>query len=350
MKKVFMKVICMGVITAVLFGMTCLAGCSTIKKYINKADNAVLDYEDNGGEIQIQRATSVLNAESGYVEETVTAILTPSTVANKAVDWSIVWADNAPLKNSAISDYLTVTPDSDGSLTAKVRCYKSFRGSSAVLYVTSRNSGAKGSCIVYFVGKPSGISVDTAGLETVTRGNLSGVVSLTKGQTYNLDILLSNVFGDVGSEYLESCTVSVVGKGTYVKGTLSSCQSYDTKKGTYGGVVESWSDTADAGLQTVTDKCIECSIVGGKLVINAKECYESAAFATDSNITTEDMGRLIYTTTTSKNVYKEDKTDADGNLPYYQITVSIDGYKTVFNVYISAGVTAVSVDSSGIVF
>lgn len=355
MKKAFLKVVCMGVITVVLFGMLCFTGCSKIKEYtknITSDNREETEITGSIGDIKINRSGAKLYTTFGesYVEETVTATISPSTAKNKAVDWSVEWASDAALKGQAIGDYLTVTPDSDGSLTAKLRCKKSFRGSSAVLIATSRDSGEKGLCYVLYVGKPSGISVDTAGLETVTRGNLSGVVSLTKGQTYNLDILLSNVFGDVGSEYLESCTVSVVGKGTYVKGTLSSRQSYDTKKGTYGGVVESWSDTADAGLQTVTDKCIECSIVGGKLVINAKECYESAALATDSNTTHEDMDRLIYTTTTSKNVYKEDKTDVDGNLPYYQITVSIDGYKTVFNVYISAGVTAVSVDSSGIVF
>ena len=198
MKKAFLKVVCMGVITAVLFGMTCLTGCSTIKKYINKADNVVLDYEDNGGDIKINRSGAKLYTTFGesYVEETVTATISPSTAKNKAVDWSVEWASDAALKGQAIGDYLTVTPDSDGSLTAKLRCKKSFRGSSAVLIATSRDSGEKGLCYVLYVGKPSGISVDTAGLETVTRGNLSGVVSLTKGQTYNLDILLSNVFGD----------------------------------------------------------------------------------------------------------------------------------------------------------
>lgn len=330
MKKVFMKVICMGVITAVLFGMTCLTGCSTIKKYINKADDAVLDYEDNGGEIQIQRATSVLNAESGYVEETVTAIITPSTVANKAVDWSIVWADNAPLKNSAISDYLTVTPDSDGSLTAKVRCYKSFRGSSAILYVTSRNSGAKGSCIVYFVGKPSSLTIDVSNLSTQLRGKIL-VCSLNKGSTYTQDIILSNKFNDVGEDY-KNLTFEVSGIGSFVQGTANINSAGYT-----------WSNEENVALDSVKDKYIAVSIVNGKLVIEAKGRYE------------EEKGNYVGGSSSGSimaNRYKEDNTDSMGFLPYYNIIVKASNSTVLgaIQVYICEGVSNVDITPSEVSF
>ena len=331
MKKVFMKVICMGVITAVLFGMTCLTGCSTIKKYINKADNVVLDYEDNGGEIQIQRATSVLNAESGYVEETVTAILTPSTVANKAVDWSIEWADNAPLKNSAISDYLTVTPDSDGSLTAKVRCYKSFRGSSAVLYVTSRNSGAKGSCIVYFVGKPSSLTVDTSKLTMKARGTLQDVYCLSNGSTYTLDITLSNVFGDIGEDY-KNLTVEIEGVGSFVKGTANINAAGCT-----------WSYETEVTLDSVKDKYIAASIANGKLVIEAKGRYEAEQ---GDYVNGSSSGSIM------ANRYKEDVTGQGGYLPYYSLVVKASNCdkKIALHVYIDVSVTEVSTNPSEVAF
>lgn len=330
MKKAFLKVVCMGVVTAVLFGMTCLTGCSTIKKYINKADNAVLDYEDNGGEIQIQRATSVLNAESGYVEETVTAILTPSTVANKAVDWSIVWADNAPLKNSAISDYLTVTPDSDGSLTAKVRCYKSFRGSSAVLYVTSRNSGAKGSCIVYFVGKPSSLTIDVSNLSTQWRGKIL-VCSLNKGSTYTQDIILSNKFNDVGEDY-KNLTLEVSGIGSFVQGTANINSAGYT-----------WSNEENVALDSVKDKYIAVSIVNGKLVIEAKGRYE------------EEKGNYVGGSSSGSimaNRYKEDVTGKDGSLPYYSVVVKASNCdkQIALHVYIDVSVTEVSTNPTEVSF
>ena len=331
MKKAFLKVVCMGVITAVLFGMTCLTSCSTIKKYINKADNAVLDCEDNGGEIQIQRATSVLNAESGYVEETVTAILTPSTVANKAVDWSIEWADNAPLKNSAISDYLTVTPDSDGSLTAKVRCYKSFRGSSAVLYVTSRNSGAKGSCIVYFVGKPSSLTVDTSNLTMKARGTLQDVYCLSNGSTYTLDIALSNVFGDIGEDY-KNFTVEVEGVGSFIQGTANI---------TAAGYA--WSYEKEITLDSVKDKYIAVNIVNGKLVIEAKGRYEAEK---GDYVGGSSSGSIM------ANRYKEDVTGQDGSLPYYSVVVKASncGKQIALHVYIDVSVTEVSTNPSEVAF
>lgn len=313
MKKVFMKVICMGVIIAVLFGMTCLTGCSTIKKYINKADNAVLDYEDNGGEIQIQRATSVLNAESGYVEETVTAILTPSTVANKAVDWSIVWADNAPLKNSAISDYLTVTPDSDGSLTAKVRCYKSFRGSSAILYVTTRIGEVKGSCSISFVGKPAtgNLNLDNYDL-TCTRGNLTDVIVLYVDSQYHFYFNFDNIFHDVGTGLVSGyqCSVEFIGDARYSHMTSSKLP-----------------------INLFSLKCLS---------------YE----VHDNSVTLKPISRYEDCKTASSERWKEDYVDKDGNLPYIKVTISANEgqFSQTFNVYIDVPVDEVNVDKTDISF
>ncbi len=313
MKKVFMKVICMGVITAVLFGMTCLTGCSTIKKYINKADNAVLDYEDNGGEIQIQRATSVLNAESGYVEETVTAIITPSTVANKAVDWSIVWADNAPLKSSAISDYLTVMPDSDGSLTAKVRCYKSFRGSSAILYVTTRIGEVKGSCSISFVGKPAtgNLNLDNYDL-TCTRGNLTDVIVLYVDSQYHFYFNFDNIFHDVGTGLVSGyqCSVEFIGDARYSHMTSSKLP-----------------------INLFSLKCLS---------------YE----VHDNSVTLKPISRYEDCKTASSERWKEDYVDKDGNLPYIKVTISANEgqFSQTFNVYIDVPVDEVNVDKTDISF
>lgn len=314
MKKAFLKVVCMGVITAVLFGMTCLTGCSTIKKYINKADNAVLDYEDNGGEIQIQRATSVLNAESGYVEETVTAILTPSTVANKAVDWSIEWADNAPLKNSAISDYLTVTPDSDGSLTAKVRCYKSFRGSSAVLSVTTRIGEVKGSCSISFVGKPAtgNLNLDNYDLKC-TRGNLTDVIVLYVDSQYHFYFNFDNIFHDVGTGLVSGyqCSVEFVGSAYYKQVSSSSKQD----------------------ISRFSSECLSYQVGENSVTLRPKSRYEDCKLSNMSK-------------------WSEDVVDNDGNLPYIKVTISANEgqFSQTFNIYIDVLVDEVNVDKTDISF
>ena len=88
--------------------------------------------------------------EQVYVSQTVTATITPSTVVDKYVTWSVAWANDAPLKDKNISDYIKVTDDSQGNLTATVNCYKSFKGSKAILTCTTRQGGKTGTVnIVY---------------------------------------------------------------------------------------------------------------------------------------------------------------------------------------------------------
>ena len=60
--------------------------------------------------------------------QTVTATITPSDATNKEVDWSIAWknSNSTWAKGKTLSDYLTLSPTSDGALTATVTCKKAF--------------------------------------------------------------------------------------------------------------------------------------------------------------------------------------------------------------------------------
>ena len=49
-------------------------------------------------------------ATGNYVEQTLTATVLPATAVNKAVDWSVAWADG---QAGNVTDYVTVTPSSD---------------------------------------------------------------------------------------------------------------------------------------------------------------------------------------------------------------------------------------------
>ena len=71
----------------------------------------------------IRLASGPMMASAGgqSVSKTLTASVTPSSAQNKAVDWSVKWAESG--KSEAVSEYVTVTPQSDGALTHTVRTF-----------------------------------------------------------------------------------------------------------------------------------------------------------------------------------------------------------------------------------
>ena len=96
-----------------------------------------------------------------------TATLQPQTATNKEVDWSIAFANNSSswATGKTVTDYVTVTPTSDGALTANVECLQAF-GEQIIITVTSRDEAhATGTCTVdyqqKYIGTSSSISFDT---------------------------------------------------------------------------------------------------------------------------------------------------------------------------------------------
>lgn len=125
MKRVFAGISALAIISGVAVGGW------AINEYAVKDNNFKIEAsaEDNGGaEVEnniqpVQRVQSVsmnmlsasTNAITEGVTKQITATITPSTATNKAVDWSIAWVGD---ESEDISDYLTVTPTSNGALTA----------------------------------------------------------------------------------------------------------------------------------------------------------------------------------------------------------------------------------------
>lgn len=86
-------------------------------------------------------------ADSAY---TLTATITPADANNKAVDWSIAWvnSNSAYASGKTVTNYVTVTPTSDGALTANVECKQAF-GEQIKVTATSRDNPAmKAECTV----------------------------------------------------------------------------------------------------------------------------------------------------------------------------------------------------------
>ena len=90
-------------------------------------------------------AAEVSNASEGI---TLMATISPETADNKAVDWSVAFANQSSswAKGKNVADYVTVMPSSDGALTATVNCLKAF-GEQIIITVTSRaNPRATAEC------------------------------------------------------------------------------------------------------------------------------------------------------------------------------------------------------------
>ena len=79
---------------------------------------------------------------------TLSATVSPETADNKSVDWSVAFVNPSSswASGKTVTDYVTVTPTSDGALTATVNCLKAF-GEQIKITVTSRvNPEAKAEC------------------------------------------------------------------------------------------------------------------------------------------------------------------------------------------------------------
>ena len=79
---------------------------------------------------------------------TLTVTVSPETADNKAVDWAVSFVNPSSswASGKTVTDYVTVTPTSDGALTANVNCLKAF-GEQIKVTVTSRvNPKATAEC------------------------------------------------------------------------------------------------------------------------------------------------------------------------------------------------------------
>ena len=138
--------------------------------------------------------TTVTSPQS--VDVRIEAYVYPESAANKAVDFSVAWG-NAPTHGSEqVSNYLTVTPDSDGSTMATVSCKKSFGDDTIVITVTTREGGYTATCMVTFTGIASGIEITSSTATKKSTSERGEYYELGTSKTYTFNIGLTNAFND----------------------------------------------------------------------------------------------------------------------------------------------------------
>ena len=138
--------------------------------------------------------------ESQSVDVRIEAYVYPESAANKEVDFSVAWGNASTHGSEEVTDYLTVTPDSDGSRIATVSCKKAFGSDTIIITVTTRDGGFTATCTVSFVGVASGIEITSSTAAKTSSSERGEYYELGTGKTYTFDIALSNVFDDVSSD------------------------------------------------------------------------------------------------------------------------------------------------------
>ena len=274
--------------------------------------------------------------EQVYVSQTVTATITPSTVVDKYVTWSVAWANDAPLKDKNISDYIKVTDDSQGNLTATVNCYKSFKGSKAILTCTTRQGGKTGTVNIVYEGVPSSMSITAP--TGVTKYNLGkdSVDLLYVGNSYSLNLAMDNIFHSVGSNF-NDFTVTVTGVGSV------TCGSY-SQSGRGAG----WSSHSNiVDFNKIAKEFVTCSTSGNTLSINVTKSLYDYYESKETKIV-EGNGE----TTTYTNKLYSINTDSDGNNPYFLVTVKHKtlGFSAQYKFFIGEEVSKVSPSKATITF
>ena len=161
---------------------------------------------------------TVTNADAS-IDVRITAAVYPENAAEKGVDYSVAW-QNAPVHGSEpVTNYVTVMPDSDGSLAATVSCKKPFGSDTIVITVTTRDGGHTDTCLVTYVGVATEMSISGSGLNAKTTAGRGTYYEVGTSKTYTFNISLSNALGSGCSGDLS--VTDIGGEGTMYFGNGS---------------------------------------------------------------------------------------------------------------------------------
>ena len=133
------------------------------------------------------------------------ATITPSNATNQKVDWAVAWVNPSSswANGKTVTDYVTVTPTADGSLTAIVECKQAFGEQVKVTVASRQNTKATASSTVDYA-------------KRVT----SGTINYTGTNTGNVNITSSgSEFTYTASGTLEDNTINTSSVFTPVMGT-----------------------------------------------------------------------------------------------------------------------------------
>lgn len=184
------------------------------------------------------------------VDVRIQAYVTPDDAVNKEVDFSVAWGNAPTHGGEPVKNYLTVTPDSDGSTMATVSCKKAFGDDTIIITVTTREGGYTATCTVTFTGIASGIEITSSTASKKSTSERGEYYELGTSKTYTFDIGLTNAFDDVASDL----TVTEIGG----EGTMYFGSRYSNDGGYYN-----YQDVYQKSIGELADKFITSATISG---------------------------------------------------------------------------------------
>lgn len=149
-------------------------------------------------------------AETAY---TVTATVYPEDAANRKVDWSVSFsnASSTWASGKKVTDYVTVTPSSEGALTAVVQNVAAFGEQIVVKTVSRDNAEAYATLNVEYLQRTTGYTLTLDGKTYSTTGTKTNSVtpdfSIGKGCKVNIVSNKSTVYTRANTDKAEYITV-----------------------------------------------------------------------------------------------------------------------------------------------
>ena len=312
----------------------------------------LLDYEIFNDEGHIKLSLAAAGDADSYTR-TITATVLPEDAPVKTVRWWVTWSSESDIAfdDVVVTHYVTVTPSSEGSATATIKCLKPFEGADVVITCKTDVGGYIATCVVKYVGTPNSLSFDTTGrtIKSFDGWGVSGIEVSCNTTTY-IPIQLDNAMHAVGSGY-----------GTYsISGMAYGGITYHhVFTGNYGqGTTES--DGSVSLIENHLTALSDQPVVGERFYMN-REAYGQYLHIAD--IFVED-GQLKIVAKDSFSAYTYhggeragtiDRTFTgyvDGKKPYMAITVTEvnSGVSQTINITTQATVSSLSLSATSIEF
>ena len=225
---------------------------------------------------------SVAVTSEKSVEIRIEAYVIPENANNREVDFSVAWGEGAQRSAEPVTDYVTVTPESDGSRIATVSCKKAFGDDTIVITVTTRDGGFTATCTVTFEGTPNSLKFVYDDREYSSTEE----ITVQANAEYSVKLQLVGEFGEAGEKFGDFEVVSVTMQGKFNakrRGINNGATLYEDTividlEDPYYYSYDITSGGNESKVTFTASQFMECSIEGDTLTINALRSETSFSY------------------------------------------------------------------------